>query len=122
MPEPVLHSETFPEGYRLTTTGTELRIDPTEANPRSLHLDRDALARFHLCFQDDHYIDVTTGKEAEGVVDKMLASLDRAIDLMKMQEHKGSWKWDIDNLKRIWTILGGLDEKVVQQIPDEEGK
>ena len=89
---------------------------------RPLRLDRQQLAHFGLRFADDHYIDVRPGQEAEGVVDKMLASLDRAIDLMKMQEHRGSWKWDIDNLKRIWTILGGLDEKVVQQILDEEGK
>ena len=80
----------------------------------------DESACFGLRFADDHYIAVTPGQEDEGVVDKMLASLDRAIDLMKMQEHKGSWKWDIDNLKRIWTILGGLDEKVVQGILDEE--
>ena len=54
------------------------------------------------------------------MVEKMLATLDRAIDLMKMQKHRGSWKWDMDNLKRIYTILGGLDEKMVQEILDEE--
>ncbi len=76
MPEAVLHSETFPEGYRLTTTGTELRIDPTEAHPKSLRLDRDALARFGLQFEHDHYIEVGTSLEPTGIVDRMLASLD----------------------------------------------
>ena len=122
MPEPVLRSETFPEGYRLTSTSGGLRIEAVEPDPKLLELNRDKLAAFGLRFADDHYIDVTTGGKAEGVVDQMLASLDRAIDLLKMQEHRGSWKWDIDNLKRVWTILGGLGEKVVQQILDEEGK
>ncbi len=122
MPEPVLRSETFPEGYRLTSTSGGLRIESVEPDPKLLELNRDKLAAFGLRFIDDHYIDVRPGKEPEGVVDQMLASLDRAIDLLKMQEHRGSWKWDIDNLKRVWTILGGLGEKVVQQILDEEGK
>ena len=122
MPEAVLRSETFPEGYRVTTTGTELRIEVTSTIPRPLRLDRQQLAQFGLRFADDHYIDVRLDQEPEGVVGKMLASLDRAIDLLKMQEHRGSWKWDIDNLKRVWTILGGLGEKVVQQILDEKGK
>ena len=78
MPEAVLHTDTFTEGYRLTTTGTELRIDPNEANPRSLRLDRDALAHFGLRFIDDHYIDVRPSKQPTGVVEAMQASLDRA--------------------------------------------
>ncbi len=122
MPEAVLHSETLPEGYRLTSTGTELRIEATEYQPRPLRLNREVLARFGLQFEHDHYIEIVTSEEPTGIVDKMLATLDRAIDLMKMQKHRGSWKWDIDNLKHVWTILGGLDEKVVQQILDEEGK
>ncbi len=120
MPEPVLHSETFPEGYRLITTGTELRIEVTSTIPRPLRLDLQQLAHFGLRFIDDHYIDVTPGKETEGVVDKMLASLDRAAELMIRLESKSKWKWDIENLKRIYIILGGLDEKVVQEILDEE--
>ncbi len=122
MPEPVLHSETFPEGYRLTTTGTELGIEAIKDHPRALRLDREKLAGFGLRFQDDHYIDVRPSQEPEGVVDKMLASLDRAAELMIRLEPKSKWKWDIENLKRIYIILGGLDEKVVQQILDEEGK
>ncbi len=116
MPDPVLHTDTFPEGYWLTTTGSELRIDPTEAHPKSLRLDRDALAHFGLRFADDHYIEVGTSLEPTGIVDKMLASLDRAIGIMRAKEHQ----WDVENLKRAWTILGGLDEKIVQDILDEE--
>ncbi len=122
MPEPVLRSETFPEGYRLTSTSGGLRIESVEPDPKLLELNRDKLAAFGLRFIDDHYIDVTQGQEAEGVVDKMRATLDRAAYLMISQLPKSKWKWDVENLKRIYTILGGLDEKVVQQILDEEGK
>ena len=120
MPEAVLHTNTFTEGYRLTTTGTELRIEVTSTIPRPLRLDRQQLAHFSLRFEDDHYFDLTTGKEAEGVVDQMRASLDRAAELMIRLEPESKWKWDIENLKRIYIILGGLDEKVVQEILDEE--
>ena len=32
-PEAVIRTETLPEGYRLTTTGTELRIEATDQCP-----------------------------------------------------------------------------------------
>jgi len=34
----------------------------------------------------------------------------------RAKEHQ----WEVENLKRIYIILGGLDEKVVQEILDEE--
>ena len=66
---------------------------------------------------DDHYIEVQQGQEATGIVDKMLATLDLAAKLMI---GKAEYKWDVENLKRIFLIIGGLDEKVVQGIQDEE--
>ncbi len=35
---------------------------------------------------------------------------------MIKQTPNSEWRWDVENLKRI----GGLDEKVVQEILDEE--
>ncbi|MHC4177129.1 MAG: hypothetical protein ACYSWU_06465 [Planctomycetota bacterium] len=122
MPELVMHTETFTKGYRLTTTSGGLRIEPAGAMQYSFTLDREGLARFGLRFIDDHYLDLRPGQEAEGNVDKMLASLDRAAELMIRTKPRSEWKRDIENLKRIYIILGGLDEKVVQQILDEEGK
>ncbi len=70
-PEAVIRTETLPEGYRLTTTGTELRIEATSTNPRPLRLDRQQLAQFGLRFADDHYIEVQqTGQEATGIVER----------------------------------------------------
>ena len=102
MPEAVIRTETLPEGYLLTTTGTELRIEATSTNPRPLRLDRQQLAQFGLRFADDHYIEVQEGQEATGIVDKMLATLDRAAQLMITQKPKRKWKWDVENLKRIF--------------------
>ncbi len=117
MPEAVIRTETLPEGYRLTTIGTELRIEATDQCPRPARLDRERLAPFGLRFADDHYIEVQPSQEATGIVDKMLATLDRAAKLMIGQaEHK----WDVENLQRIFMIIGGLDEKVVQEILDGE--
>ena len=56
-PEAVIRTETLPEGYRLTTTGTELRIEVTDQSPgqcpRPLRLDRQQLAQFGLRFPDN---------------------------------------------------------------------
>ena len=113
MPVAVIRTDTLPEGFRLTTTATELRIEATITNPRLLRLDRQQLAQFYLRFADDHYIEEQEGQEATGVIDKMLASLDRAAKLMI---GKAEHKWDVENLGRIFMIIGGLDEKVVQEI------
>ncbi len=57
MPEAVIRTETLPEGYRLTTTGTELRIEATDQSPgqcpRPMRLDRQQFAAFRLRFADD---------------------------------------------------------------------
>ncbi len=39
---------------------------------------------------------------------------------MIKQTPNSEWRWDVENLKRIFLIIGGLDEKVVQEILDEE--
>jgi hypothetical protein len=50
----VLHSETFPGGYHLTTTEAEVRVETTEACPFSLRQDRQQLARFSPRLLDGH--------------------------------------------------------------------
>ena len=106
------------EGYRLTTTAGGLQIDTIRADPRPLRLSLEKLAHLGLRLVDDHYIEVQPDQEATGIVDNMLATLDRAAKLIIS---KTEYKWDVENLKRIFTIIGGLDEKVVQEILDEEG-
>ena len=85
-----------------------------------MRLDCQQLAQFGLRFADDHYIEVQQpGLKATGIVDQMLATLDRAAKLMI---DKTEYNWDVENLKRIFMIVGGLDEKVVQEILDEESQ
>lgn len=79
MPEAVLHTETLTEGYRLTTTGSTLRIDPIGPTQSAVTLDRDALARFGLRFIDDHYLEIRPSPEATGIVDAILTSINRAM-------------------------------------------
>ncbi len=117
MPEAVIRTESYLEGYRLTTTAGGLQINTIRADPKPLRLDLDQLAHLALRLVDDHYIEVQEGQEATSIVDQMLATLDLAAKLMI---GKTEYKWDVENLKRIFLIIGGLDEKVVQEILDEE--
>jgi len=112
MPQLVLRSEEFREGYRITNTARGLMIEPIGSDQRSLELTRAQLASYGLC-----YSPVGKTKLPQGIVDKMLATLDLAAKLMI---GKTEYKWDVENLKRIFLIIGGLDEKVVQEILDEE--
>jgi len=65
MPEAVIRSKNYLEGYRLTTTTMGgLQIDTIWANPRLLRLDLKLLARLGLRPVDDHYIDVDPSQES----------------------------------------------------------
>ncbi len=57
MPEPILRSEEFPVGFRITSTSTGLRIDCLCEPGKVLILDRDKLASFGLRFQHDQKIE-----------------------------------------------------------------
>ena len=56
MPELVLHTEDFGEGYRITSTGDCLLIETTDHHSYPLKLTREALAKFRLRLEDDHHI------------------------------------------------------------------
>ena len=53
MSEPILRSEDFPEGFRVTSTSKGLRIDCLSEAGKALILDREKLATFGLRFQHD---------------------------------------------------------------------
>ena len=120
MPTPVIHTADFREGFRITSTGEGLRIQTVSYHADPIELNREQLAQFGLHFEQDHFIPLEKDKKPEGVVDKILASLLHAMELMLQQGSDKKWKWDIANLRRAFTILSGLDEEVVQKILDEE--
>ncbi len=115
MTKAVIRSEEFPEGYRIKNTARGLIIEPIGSDQKPLELTRAQLASYGL-----RYSPLGETKHPQVIVDKMLATLDRAAQLMITQKPKSEWKGDVENLRHIFTIIGGLDEKVVQEIVDEE--
>ncbi len=115
MTKAVIRSEEFSEGYRITNTARGLIIEPIGSDQKPLELTRAQLASYGL-----RYSPVGETKLPQGIVDKILATLDRAAQLMITQKPRSEWKGDVENLKRIFLIIGGLDEEGVQEILDEE--
>jgi hypothetical protein len=120
MPEVVIHTADFDEGYQITSTSGGLRVKQIRQHPEPLTISREDLAKFGLQFIDDHHIPLNAQAELNGVLDRILASLNRAIEMMGSQADKER-KWDIDNLRRAMILLGGLDEEVVERILRGEG-
>ncbi len=116
MSEPILRSEDFPEGYRLTSTSGGLRIEFLGGAADPLPLDADQLARFGLSFQHESYHPPGEASSSQGLVNQILGSLDRALALMQSQPEQPARKWDIANLKRARTLLENLDEKFIDEI------
>ena len=120
MPEAGIHSEKVPEGYRVTTTAGGLRIEPVGQQQVALTLDREALARFGLRLIDDHYLEMRPSPEATGIVNAMLGSIGRAIEVLRTHKDPAASCWDPENLKRAFVELDRLDEEGVQRILHEE--
>lgn len=120
MPELVLHTETFAEGYRLTTTSGGIRIEPVGPTQYAFSLDREALARFGLRFIDDHYLEVRRRPEATGILNSMLESIGRAIEVLRTRRETAAFQWDIENLQRAFLVLGRLDEDGVKKLLDAQ--
>ncbi|MEE8111124.1 MAG: hypothetical protein V3T54_00170 [Acidobacteriota bacterium] len=118
MSEPILRSEDFPEGYRLTSTSRGLRIEFLGEGAEPLPLDADQLARFGLKFQHDiyHPAGESSTSSSQGMVDQILGSMDRALALLQNQPEQPARKWDIANLKRARTLLANLNEKYLDEI------
>jgi len=113
MPELVLHSEDFAEGYRIASTGDGLLIETTDHHPFPLKLSREAVAKFRLRVEDDHYIPLNAERETGEILEGILPSLNRAIELLGGQGVER--KWDITNLRRAMILLGGLDAEVAER-------
>ena len=111
MPDPILRSEDFSEGYRLTSTSRGLRIEFLGGEPRPLSLDADQLARFGLGYQQDYFQPTGEPSGPGDMVNQILGSLDRALGLLQSQPEQPARKWDIANLKRARTLLAGLEGK-----------
>lgn len=119
MSDSVLYSETFAEGFALSRTRRELRIDTPGSRARLLRLNSRRLARFGLQLKYGPRFQKGLFDAPYETADRLLASLDRAIGLMTRQKRQPSWKGDIENLQRVWMILDRLDETTVQNLLNE---
>ena len=106
----------------MTNDGEVLRIEPTKLQPTPLTLDLSALAEIGLGLREDHQLsyDPEQAKRGENIVESFLTTLGRMADLAASQEEPAKSKWDLDNLKKLQLLVGGLDECGVVEILDDK--
>ncbi len=102
------------EGYTFHADAQTLAIEP---GSKAITLTRWELERLGLIFQDVHPIRFDTEAEKEGVIGGILNSLTDAMARCRGQKDE----WMRKNLQRALFLIGGLDEKNVAEILDQEG-
>ena len=103
------------DGYDFRADAQSLAIEP---GPKPITLTRPELNQLGLDIRDDHKIPLAEGaSEAEPAVDAIVAALSEALKRCRGPQEA----WMAMNLKRAMILIGGLDEKVAQEILDQEG-
>ncbi len=102
------------DGYNFNADAQTLAIKP---GPKPITLTRWELERLGLIFQDVHPIRFDTEAEKEGVIGGILNSLTDALARCRGQKDE----WMRKNLQRALFLIGGLNEKDVVEILDQEG-
>ena len=102
------------EGYTFRADAQTLSIKP---GPKSITLTRWELERLGLIFQDVHPLRFHTEAEKEGVIGGILNSLTDALARCRGPEDT----WMHRNLQRAIVLIGGLDEKDVVKVLEQEG-
>lgn len=89
-----------------------------EPGPKPITLTRPELDHLGLNIRDDHTIPLTEAAEhSEPVIDAIISALSEALKRCRGPEET----WMAMNLRRAMVLVGGLDEKVAQEILDQEG-
>jgi hypothetical protein len=103
------------DGYTFRADAQALAIEP---GPKPITLTRPELQQLGLDIRDDHRIPLAEAADhPEPVIDAIVSALQEA-----MMRCRGSEEiWMAMNLKRAMILIGGLDEKVAQEILDQEG-
>jgi hypothetical protein len=73
--------------------------------------------RLGLAIRDDYQIPLSDEQEGGQLVAGSLSALTEALGRCEGQKHA----WTRRNLRRAMVLIGGLDEKVVQEIVGQEG-
>jgi hypothetical protein len=75
------------------------------------------LERLGLAIRDDYQIPLSDEEDGGQLVAGILSALTEALSRCEGQKHA----WTRRNLRRAMVLIGGLDEKVVQEIVEQEG-
>ncbi len=103
--------------YRFTADAHTLAITPS---PKRITLTRAELEQLGLLFKDQYYFKHTAedeDEEEEGVIGAMMNALTNAMARCQGQKDE----WIRRNLRRAIFVIGGLDEKDVTGMLDQEG-
>ncbi len=104
-------------GYRFKADAHTLAIAP---GPKPITLTRAELEQLGLLFKDQYYFKHTAegeDKEEEGIIGAMMNALTDAMARCRGQKDE----WMRKNLQRTLFLIGGLDEKDVARMLDQEG-
>ena|SRR5437773_4796528 len=102
-------------GYTFRADAQSVAIEP---GPKPITLTRQELRQFGLEIRDDHKILLTeVPAEREPAIDAIVSALSEALKRCRGPEEA----WMAMNLRRAMVLVGGLDEKVAQEILDQEG-
>jgi hypothetical protein len=103
------------DGYAFRADAQSLSIEP---GPKPITLTHPELEQLGLDIRDDHKIPLSEAAEhPEPAIDAIVSALSEALKRCRGPEEA----WMAMNLRRAIVLVGGLDEKVAQEILAQEG-
>ncbi len=102
------------DGYIFSADSASLTIEPGQ---QPIKLSRSELEQLGLAVRDDYQVPLNDEDRDGHVITGILSTLAEAI--RKLEGPRDAWAGR--NLRRAMTLIGGLDEKMVQEIGDQEG-
>ena len=102
------------DGYTFSADAASLSIDP---GPDPITLSRSALEQLGLSIRDDYQVPLSDEDREGHIITGILSTLAEVV--RKLEGPRDAWARR--NLRRAMTLIGGLDEKMAQEIVDQEG-
>ncbi len=102
------------DGYSFSADAASLFIDP---GPNPITLTRSDLEQLGLAIRDDYQVPLSDEDREGHIITGILSTLAEVV--RKLEGPRDAWARR--NLRRAMTLIGGLDEKMGQEILDQEG-